>query len=61
MTEWDEIFLTDQMLATTLKLPRAKIAPSLLSGDFANLASECKRMLEYGADYLHMGTPFIGI
>ncbi|RKP11033.1 Ribulose-phosphate 3-epimerase-like protein [Thamnocephalis sphaerospora] len=35
-------------------MPTAKIAPSLLSGDFANLASECKRMLDLGADYLHM-------
>ncbi|RKP26984.1 Ribulose-phosphate 3-epimerase-like protein [Syncephalis pseudoplumigaleata] len=35
-------------------MPQAKIAPSLLSGDFANLAAECKRMLELGADYLHM-------
>ncbi|KAJ1971219.1 RIBULOSE-phosphate 3-epimerase [Dimargaris xerosporica] len=35
-------------------MPTAKIAPSLLSGDFANLASECQRMLKDGADYLHM-------
>ncbi|KAJ2366890.1 RIBULOSE-phosphate 3-epimerase, partial [Coemansia sp. RSA 2611] len=33
---------------------RAKIAPSLLSGDFAQLAAECQRMLSLGADYLHM-------
>ncbi|PIA18141.1 Ribulose-phosphate 3-epimerase [Coemansia reversa NRRL 1564] len=32
----------------------AKIAPSLLSGDFAHLAEECERMLDLGADYLHM-------
>ncbi|ORX69980.1 Ribulose-phosphate 3-epimerase [Linderina pennispora] len=32
----------------------AKIAPSLLSGDFAKLADECERMLSLGADYLHM-------
>ncbi|KAJ2800223.1 RIBULOSE-phosphate 3-epimerase [Coemansia guatemalensis] len=32
----------------------AKIAPSLLSGDFARLAEECERMLGLGADYLHM-------
>jgi hypothetical protein len=36
-------------------MPTAKIAPSLLSCDFANLAAESKRMLELGADYLHMG------
>ncbi|KAI9597894.1 ribulose-phosphate 3-epimerase [Syncephalis fuscata] len=35
-------------------MPKAKIAPSLLSGDFADLANECKRMTELGADYLHM-------
>ncbi|KAJ1652555.1 RIBULOSE-phosphate 3-epimerase [Dispira simplex] len=31
-----------------------KIAPSLLSGDFAILASECQRMVDLGADYIHM-------
>ncbi|KAE8720141.1 Ribulose-phosphate 3-epimerase [Hibiscus syriacus] len=31
-----------------------KIAPSKLSSDFANLASEAKRMLDFGADWLHM-------
>nr|XP_015893755.1 ribulose-phosphate 3-epimerase, cytoplasmic isoform isoform X2 [Ziziphus jujuba var. spinosa] len=32
----------------------AKIAPSMLSSDFANLASEAHRMLQFGADWLHM-------
>jgi len=32
----------------------AKIAPSMLSSDFANLASEAHRMLRCGADWLHM-------
>ena len=32
----------------------AKIAPSMLSSDFANLASEAERMLRFGADWLHM-------
>lgn len=32
----------------------AKIAPSMLSSDFANLASEAQRMLLCGADWLHM-------
>lgn len=33
---------------------KAKIAPSMLSSDFANLASEAHRMLNFGADWLHM-------
>ncbi|TXG54842.1 hypothetical protein EZV62_020098 [Acer yangbiense] len=32
----------------------AKIAPSMLSSDFSNLASEAARMLDCGADWLHM-------
>ncbi|KAI3647382.1 hypothetical protein MP228_007603 [Amoeboaphelidium protococcarum] len=35
-------------------MPQAKIAPSLLSGDFARLAEECHRMVDCGADMLHM-------
>ncbi|KAL8159002.1 hypothetical protein V2J09_000539 [Rumex salicifolius] len=34
--------------------PKAIIAPSMLSSDFANLASEAERMLVCGADWLHM-------
>ncbi|TPX72275.1 ribulose-phosphate 3-epimerase [Spizellomyces sp. 'palustris'] len=34
--------------------PQPKIAPSMLSSDFAQLAAEAKRMIDYGADYLHM-------
>lgn len=33
---------------------RSLIAPSLLSSDFAQLAKEAQRMLECGADWLHM-------
>ncbi|KAL3526300.1 hypothetical protein ACH5RR_010956 [Cinchona calisaya] len=33
---------------------KPKIAPSMLSSDFANLASEAERMLSCGADWLHM-------
>ncbi|KAG7015956.1 Ribulose-phosphate 3-epimerase, cytoplasmic isoform [Cucurbita argyrosperma subsp. argyrosperma] len=36
----------------------AKIAPSMLSSDFANLASEAERMLKFGADWLHMDIMF---
>eukprot|EP00472_Partenskyella_glossopodia_P008663 CAMPEP_0197519452 /NCGR_PEP_ID=MMETSP1318-20131121/4715_1 /TAXON_ID=552666 /ORGANISM="Partenskyella glossopodia, Strain RCC365" /LENGTH=340 /DNA_ID=CAMNT_0043070427 /DNA_START=66 /DNA_END=1088 /DNA_ORIENTATION=+ len=32
----------------------AIICPSVLSSDFANLAPECKRMIDLGADWLHM-------
>ncbi|KAI3774317.1 hypothetical protein L1987_48868 [Smallanthus sonchifolius] len=38
-------------MATQLE---AKIAPSMLSSDFANLASEAHRMISFGADRLHM-------
>src|SRR5262245_34377976 len=31
-----------------------KIAPSLLSGDFARLSDECGRMKAAGADWLHL-------
>lgn len=29
-------------------------SPSMLSSDFSNLASEAQRMIDCGADYLHM-------
>ncbi|KAL9254776.1 Ribulose-phosphate 3-epimerase, cytoplasmic isoform-like protein [Drosera capensis] len=35
-------------------MAKAKIAPSMLSSDFANLASEAQRMVDSGADWLHM-------
>ncbi|KAI3670125.1 hypothetical protein L6452_41771 [Arctium lappa] len=35
-------------------MPTPKIAPSMLSSDFANLASEAQRMISFGADWLHM-------
>jgi ribulose-phosphate 3-epimerase len=31
-----------------------KIAPSMLSSDFANLAAEANRMIDLGANWLHM-------
>ena len=33
---------------------QVKIAPSMLSGDFARLGEEANRMLSYGADWLHL-------
>ncbi|KAK9385190.1 Ribulose-phosphate 3-epimerase-like protein [Lipomyces mesembrius] len=35
-------------------MPEAKIAPSILAGDFANLEYECKRMMKCGSDWLHI-------
>jgi ribulose-phosphate 3-epimerase len=34
--------------------PRPLICPSMLSCDFAQLRAESARMLDMGADYLHM-------
>ncbi|KAG9293773.1 hypothetical protein G9A89_019110 [Geosiphon pyriformis] len=35
-------------------MPIAKISPSVLSSDFAQLGAECERMIKDGADWLHM-------
>jgi hypothetical protein len=32
----------------------SKIAPSILAADFARLADECARMLECGAEWIHV-------
>jgi hypothetical protein len=42
-------------------MPEAKIAPSMLSSDFANLAVEAKRMVKNGADWLHLGKKQSGV
>ena len=46
--------LTDS--CTSVKMPRLRaiIAPSMLSSDFANLATEASSIVEQGADWLHM-------
>ena len=35
-------------------MPACKISPSLLAADFANLASESRKVLDGGADWLHL-------
>jgi ribulose-phosphate 3-epimerase len=34
--------------------PAAIIAPSILSADFANLGAECSKMIDSGAQWLHI-------
>lgn len=41
-------------------MPEAKIAPSMLASDFANLAAEAHRMTKNGADWLHLGKSWLG-
>lgn len=39
--------------------PKAIIAPSILSADFANLGAECSRTIEQGADWLHVDIMYV--
>ncbi len=38
----------------TMPINRVQIAPSILSADFAHLAHDCERVLQNGADMLHI-------
>jgi len=47
--------LTRKIMVDSAKIPlKAIIAPSILSCDFANLQSECEKILKLGADWLHI-------
>lgn len=41
--------------------PKAIIAPSILSADFANLGADCSRTIEQGADWLHVDIMCVNI
>lgn len=39
--------------------PKAIIAPSILSADFAKLGSECAKTMDQGADWLHVDIMYV--
>jgi ribulose-phosphate 3-epimerase len=39
--------------------PKAIIAPSILSCDFARMGEECSRTMEQGADWLHVDIMYV--
>jgi hypothetical protein len=46
--------LLDSICEATAMSPAAIIAPSILSADFANLGAECSKMIDSGANWLHI-------
>ena len=48
-------FFSKLLIRTSKEMPpQPIIAPSLLAGDFAHLADEARRMMDMGADWLHV-------
>jgi hypothetical protein len=50
------VYIPDCAAESTVQMPQPIIAPSVLASDFGQLSAECKRMMEGGAEWLHMGT-----
>lgn len=40
--------------------PKAVIAPSILSADFAKLGADCAKTMDQGADWLHVDIMYAG-
>lgn len=41
--------------------PKAIIAPSILSADFAQLGADCARTMDQGADWLHVDIMYVNL
>lgn len=52
-------FFIAQLPATAIMAPKAIIAPSILSADFAQLGADCARTMDQGADWLHVDIMYV--